>query len=189
MNIQQKLDIFTERAMEHAAQQRSETAREIQESIKTAVREAEESTRRAASQLLKTETAKLERESHILTHAAQTAARQKLAELRQTLAEELLTDLESDLRSFVASPAYGDFLLEGIAAYAEHEFPTLQIMSRDIAFKEPIETETSFTIEESAEDFIGGFRLISADGRKISDQSLLARLEALRIYGMERLVG
>jgi len=174
--------------MESVAQQRAAAAREIQESIKKAVREAEETANRAASALIKSEKAKLEREAYIKIHAVRTAAKQKLAELRNRLANELLSELEADLRSFAASPAYGDFLLEGIAAYAAHEFQTVQLMPRDMPFKAPIEAETSFIIEESDEDFIGGFKLVSADGRRLTDQSLLGRLEAVRVYGIERLM-
>jgi len=178
VTIQQKLDLFAQQTLESVNRQRHDAALEIQEAIKTAIQKTEEAARRHMEDRIKTEKYKSDLAAHKSIHAATITAKQNLAVLRERLTHALLVDLEKDLRNFTDTPAFKDFLLAGIIAAdaVAKDFPILQLMARDIAYKESIETELPFTVEATAEDFIGGFRLISADRRATADYTLFTRL-------------
>ena len=200
MTVQQKLDLFTQRTMESVNRQCREATYEIQTAIKSAALEAEKIARREMEDRVKTESYRLEREANKKIHAVSMEARRDLFSLQTRLADELFADLEKDLREFTGTLAYKDFLLEGIAAVmdttflperiaaaADKDFSIMQLMAKDIFYEELrklIETETCFTIEVTEEDFIGGFRLISGDGRMMTDYTLLARLEKIKSQGL-----
>ena len=186
ITVQQKLELFAQKTMESVDRQHREVTQEIQESIKAAVREAEESARREMKDKLRNEGYKLDRDAHKKIHAAAMEARRDLSALKERLSEALLSDLEKDLRNFAVAPEYGAFLMEGVAAVTvdEDNFPSIiQLMERDMTYKEAIEAKISskyaYSVEATEEDFIGGFRLISADRRVTADYTLLTRLEDL----------
>ena len=201
MTIQQKLDLFTQRTMESVNRQCREAAQEIQNAVKTAVSEAEEKARREMADRLKTETYRLQRESNKKIHAVSMKSRRDLFSRRERLIDELFTDLEKNLRDFTGTPAYKDFLTEGVTAVTgtdflpsgavsaketspakNTDFSIIQLMAQDIFYKdlkELIESKTLLTAEATEEDFIGGFRLISGNRRMIADYTLLARMERL----------
>jgi len=196
MTIQQKLDLFTQKTMESVNRQCLEAAHEIQNAIKTAVSETKKKARKEMADRVRIESYQLERESNKKIHTASMAARRDLSALRKRLTNELLTDLEKNLRHFADTPAYKDFILEGLIAATTStltananadmlkDFAIVQLMAKDIFYEElkiQIEVETAFTVEATDEDFIGGFRLISENGRKIADYTLLARLKDLKI--------
>jgi len=185
MTVQEKLILFAERTLERVNIQHREASREIQETIRVAVREAEAAACKDMEAQLKIEESRLEREAHKKIHAASMAARQKQVSLQDKLSDELFSDLEGDLRCFANGKgkgkhsAYSDFLLEGIAANLGQDFHIVQLMQRDMTYKTAIEAETDFVVEETEEDFIGGFKLLSSNRRAIADYTLLARLGEL----------
>ena len=196
MTIDQKLDLFAERAIESANKKRKLEVRRLQETIKTATKEAEKEARLDAKHKLKFESSVLEKSANKEVYSAHTAARRKISMLKECLLTDLFADLERDLRDFAESREYQKFLFEGIVAITENasknasktasktaseaaDFSTILLMPRDMIYKEPIEAETPFTVEETDEDFIGGFKLKSTNGRAFIDHTLLARLKEL----------
>ncbi|MCL2420701.1 MAG: hypothetical protein FWD03_02485 [Defluviitaleaceae bacterium] len=175
MTVQQKLDLFAKNTFESVNQKRRDTALEIQKSIKFAAQKTEKAAQRNMDDQLKAEGYRLNLEAHKKIHAAATSARLALSALRAQLADDLISDLENDLREFTSTPAYKDFLLEGITSIADDVlkgFPIVQLMTRDMSYIESTELAT----ETTNEDFIGGFRLISANRHAMADYTLLTRL-------------
>ena len=178
MTVLQKLDLFEKKTFEAVERQRREAAREIQDAIEASLREAEKEARSKLEERIKAERYKLERQNNKKIYAAAVAARKAKAELQKRLLDELFADLEKDLRNFAASMAYGDFLLEGIAAVMEQDLPIIRFMAKDMIYKGLIEDGTQFIVEEAEEDFIGGFKLMS--DRVIIDYTLLGELNERR---------
>jgi len=174
MTIQQKLDIFSKRVNYNVDATRRQEAKEIQEAIIAAVNAAENEAQLQSNEQLKTERARLERESNKLIYAATSSARQKIAALKEQLIAELLITLENDLHAFVKSPEYKSFLLKGLESVDTQGFSKIILMPDDLA-----NVQNILTLEASNEDFIGGFKLISADERVLADYSLLAKLGEL----------
>ena len=206
MTIQQKLDLFTKKTMESVNRQCLKVTLEIQNTIKIAILETKEKAHKEMADIIRAESYQLEREANKKIHAASMEARRGLFTLQERLAKGLFNDLEKSLQDFTGTPAYKDFLFEGVATVMDNNFllkkttdlmdkscslaPTgthfsiMQLMAQDTLFwklKELIETETSFTVEAVDEDFIGGFRLMSENRRIIADYTLISRLKNLRI--------
>lgn len=166
MTVQEKLDLFEKRTMESVVRKRSETTSEIQESIKIAVREAEKDARQAMSERIKAETGKLDLDGQRRIHAAYIETRREFAILRERLAEELFAELESDLREFVAGDEYQKFLQDSIKKAQKQ-----------------ISSESHGSVEIASGEDIGGFRLVSSDGRAVADYTMLTRLKELKDEG------
>ena len=98
MDVQQKLLLFSEKAMESVARQRRESAVEIQDAVRDALVSVEELGRREMKDKIKAEQHRLERESNKKIHAAGTEARKALSDLRERLSGELFADLERELQ-------------------------------------------------------------------------------------------
>jgi len=186
MTVQKKLDIFAKRISDSTNEKKRRLSQEIQDAIRAKRKEAERIVRQERRMLLKVEQAKLERESQKQIHYATTIARKTLADTRLRLSAELLVDLEDDLRKFVQSHKYKGYLQKAINAAKKQvtgQFSTIILMNRDMIYKDKIQFDglinDLFEIKGTDEDFIGGFKLLSADKRAMADYSLLARLEAL----------
>ena len=174
MTIQQKLDAFAKRIKDDADTKQRQEAKEIQEAIMQAVKNAEHEAGRISSEQLRIEISKLERESNREVYLASTKARQKLFELKEQLKSELLYELENLLRKFVKSTEYKSFLQSGLNSVETASFSTIIVMSQDADV-----TLSNLITKTSEEDFIGGFKLLSADKRVLADYSLLTRLGEL----------
>jgi len=174
MTVQQKLDAFAKRIKDDINNKQRQEAKEIQEAIVQAVNEAENEARRISNEQLRIEIAKLERESNKKIYTASTKARQKLFELKEELKSELLYELENYLREFTKSPEYKSFLQDGLKHAETAAFSTIVVMPQDADITLP-----NLTTETSEEDFIGGFKLLSADKRVTADYSLLTKLGEL----------
>ena len=179
MTVQQKLALFSEKANANIKQQRQEFFLEMQDLLKEAQKTAETTAQKEAAEQIRLEKQKSDRELQKRVQEAKLAARQKLANAQKNLANELLAELKNDLYAFTASPAYSDYILEGIVKHSELGFKIVQLMARDKSYKEAIEAETNFRVELTEDDFIGGFKLMSENRRMIADFSLLNRLEEL----------
>ena len=174
MTVQQKLDAFAKRIKDNIDTKQRQEAKEIQETILQAVQSAENDARRASNEQLRIEIAKLERESNKKVYAASTEARQKLFEIKEQLKSELLYELENRLREFVKSHEYKPFLQTGLQSVQTEAFSTVVVMPQDADITLP-----NLATETSEEDFIGGFKLLSADKRVLADYSLLTKLGEL----------
>ena len=172
MTIQQKLDSFAKRIKDDIDNKQRQEAKEIQETIIHAVHDAENEARRISNEQLRIEIAKLERESNKKIYTASTKARQKIFELKDQLKSELLYELENQLRKFTKNPEYKSFLQRGLESVEIEPFTTIILMPQDTI-------STDLTINKSEEDFIGGFKLLSADNRVMADYTLLTRLGEL----------
>ena len=172
MTIHQKLDAFAKRIKDDIDTKRRQEAKEIQDAIAQAIQDAESEAKRASNEQLRIELAKLERESNKKIYAANTKARQQLFELKESQKNEILYELETNLRNFTKSPEYKTFLQDGIDSTSTDAFATIILMPQDTV-------DTSLVIEKSEEDFIGGFKLQSADKRVMTDYSLQKRLGEL----------
>ena len=160
MTIQEKLNLFAKRTLESVSQKHREIAQENQNAIKLAVQNAEEEARRNMEFKLKSEKYRLEQEISKKVHAATMDAKRELYELRKRLNDELFNDLEKNLKDFMDSEAYQEFLNEGI----------------ENAKSQGLD---DFTAEISEE---GGFLLVSQDRRAVADYTFPTRLNALRTY-------
>ena len=164
MTIQEKLNLFAEKAARSVDKKRRETAKKIQETIKESVREAELSARQEMTVLLKVFASEIEKEANKKIHSANLNARQDLMLLRKRLAGELFAELEEDLRAFTLTSDYQVYLQESIKS-AQESFTG------------------DFEIEIAGDESIGGFRLNYENGRAVADFTLLARLEEIKENG------
>ena len=182
MTVQQKLDLFAKITFDRVARKRLEGTQEIQSAIKDAVIKAEELARHNMEDKLKTEEIRLKHESHKKIYEASMLARHKMSLLRQRLIDNLLINLEKELRDFVVADTYKSFLFEGINIATDDDFKDFALIlltTRDLKFKEDIESWSPFIVKEAKTDFIGGFQLISKNGQAVADYTLLARLGEL----------
>lgn len=95
---------------------------------------------------------------------------------REELSNTLMQEVQKELRAYVQTPAYTDYLTEKIAALAKkYEGETLFIevcRKEDAAIAKPYAE-----VRLAEEDFIGGFRLGIPARHMVVDESLRSRLE------------
>ncbi|MCL2564695.1 MAG: hypothetical protein FWE24_02645 [Defluviitaleaceae bacterium] len=163
MNIERKLKNFAKMAEDEALKTRQvligETERHVKDSLEKTKKEAVE----VAEKALEAELSKLKQIQKREIVRYESEARKKLIMRREEILEELKYIVEKDLLEYVESPEYREWLSKAI---------------QDEMSKNP----AAIISEENCSD-LGGYKLISANGKKVVDNTFAARLlEALENF-------
>jgi vacuolar-type H+-ATPase subunit E/Vma4 len=185
MNIEQKLDYFTEIIMGQAAAAKRRVSREKSErseaTVKAVLEEAEarinERVRNAAHEAKKTR--------YKAIAAATACERESFYQKRQLCIKELFAEVEERLRAFVTSDEYKGFLNEAIHKATQlGGFSIVQLTRRDTDLG--LALSPLLTIEPCDRDFLGGFILYDQPRTLRADYSFLSRLQkAMLHFGQE----
>jgi len=184
MKVEKKLALFTQITMQEVEEKRLQLKKEIDEAFTGAVEEAVRTAEKQARERVRMEEYKIDRATNKEIIEAITAAKRSLVEKREMLMDALFQDVTDDLRAFIQKPEYQDWLVREIQAAQEKSqgvFAYVQVMARDACvLHEGSDGISSLTAEYTDEDFLGGFRLFSANRNIIDDQTLLYRLNEAR---------
>jgi vacuolar-type H+-ATPase subunit E/Vma4 len=118
--------------------------------------------------------------------ASVSQARRALTDLREGLTENLFNDVRNDLAAFTASTEYKEYLSRNIKACPLGNFSCVQVMARDKSIFMAIKDSgvdmafSGLLLETADDDFIGGFKLFTADRKIIADYTLLSSLQEQR---------
>lgn len=183
MKVEKKLEIFTQVTMSKVEEKRRQITREMGEAFNGTVDEAVRTAEKQSRERLRTERYKIDtlKNKQIVTASAD--AKRLLIALRDRLTEDLFADVKADVRAFTKSPDYEAWLSDNIRkslSASSGGYAYVQIMRRDTPLADKIAKTTGLKVEVTDEDFIGGFRLITASHRAISDHTLAKRIQEER---------
>ena len=181
MKVEKKIALFTEITMNEVNAKRRQIKKETDDIFKDAVDDAVKCAKKQARERIALAQYKLNTEKNREILEAATTAKRNLADKRSKLVEALFAGVMSDIRAYVDSPTYRNSLISYIQAIAADKpglFSYVQLMERDVPLTGGI--TSLLTVEPVSQDFVGGFRLISANRRIVDDRSLLRRLEEAR---------
>ncbi len=182
MRVEEKITALEKMAVAAAEAKKRQAADEMDGRFKSMVDEAVRDEERKAGETVRAERYKIEREMNKRLVDASGGAKREFITWRDGLTEDLLTDVLQDLRLFTSSPEYEKFLADKIKAAAQTgKYEAVQLTPEDMRYAEAIETASGLKAEQAPDDFIGGFRLISAGRRAVSDHTLAGRFNEQRL--------
>lgn len=180
MKIEKKLAMFTQITMTEVEEKRRMMIRESEAAFQSAVDEAVRAAKKQAGERINSERYNIEKIKNKQITTASSEARHTLVSCRERMMEALFADVIEDVRAFVAAPTYADYLTQQINNAKTDRYAYVVLTARDMRFAAHIRETTGLTAETSEDDFIGGFRLVSADRKTVSDHTLQTRLNEER---------
>lgn len=183
MEINEKLDIFFEAAIEAANKQSEKILEEQKESYQQAIEEYEKSKKAEQKARESVMEAKIKKEAN--RRVSEQAMLQKRAyhAAVEKKKEELFAEVEKKLKDYCNTGEYEEFLIRHIKnakAFAKDEDIVIYIAPLDAARKEELEQKTNISLEISEEDFGGGIRAVIAAKNILIDESFAGRLRQER---------
>lgn len=178
MNVTDKLAVFSRITMQQVEDECLQLKNELDETFRARVEEAARGLEKQSQERIRNEKYKAERAKNLEVVAAATEAKQLRVDLRNRLTDLLFADVQAKIEAFVLSPEYAPWLKSHLQAACQEKpgvFAYVQLMERDMSLVLP--TDIKILKESTKEDFLGGFRLFSANRKMFEDFTLLLRLQ------------
>ena len=177
MKVEKKLESFKQSALREVELKRRQSVSEGEAGLKAAVAEAVRGAKRASRERVRIERYEIAKQRNMRVTAASVEAKRALIALRNELIEALFNDVRGDIESFISSDEYKNHLIEEIKkACTSGGYGTVLLTERDMRFAAVIEGAAGLRVERSDENFIGGFKLVSANGRAVLDCTFETRI-------------
>ncbi len=181
MTVEKKIKSFEQMAVQAAQVKKRQVTEEMESRFNSSVEESvrEESVKwQGVIRVKRYETERTQNQK--IVEASGRAKRDFINE-RSRLTEALFDGVIKKLRDFTESPEYEKYLTEAVVNAAEKgRYAFVQLTGADMRYSAAVNTAAGVEAEESKDDFIGGFRLVSADRRVINDQTFKTRLNGQR---------
>jgi vacuolar-type H+-ATPase subunit E/Vma4 len=200
MRVEQKIEAFEQMAIKAAEEKRKQAVGDMAGRFKSSVEDELRGETQKAREQVQAQRYLFERKKNKQIVDASGKAKREFIEHREKLTEELFADVLSDINAFTASSEYEGFLVERIkqaidvsaqgndvrpdalinGADAASRYEAVQLTAKDMRYALAIKSATGLQAEQAPDDFLGGFRLIGAGRRSVSDHTLAGRLAAQR---------
>jgi vacuolar-type H+-ATPase subunit E/Vma4 len=180
MTVDKKIESFEKLALKAAEEKRKQAAGDMAGRFKSSVEDELRGETQKAREQVQAQRYLSERRKNKQIVDASGKAKREFIEHRERLTEELFADVLSDVKAFTASSEYEGFLVERIIKAAAGRYEAVQLTVSDMRYAERIKSATGLQAEQAPDDFIGGFRLIGAGRRSVSDHTLAGQLAAQR---------
>jgi vacuolar-type H+-ATPase subunit E/Vma4 len=200
MRVELKIEAFEQMAVKAAEEKRKQAVGDMAGRFKSSVEDELRGETQKAREQVQAQRYLFERKKNKQIVDASGKAKREFIEHREKLTEELFADVLFDIKAFTASSEYEGFLIERIkqaigtsaqgtdgktdapksGADAASRYEAVQLTTADMRYASIIKSATGLQVEEAADDFLGGFRLIGAGRRSVSDHTLAGQLTAQR---------
>jgi V/A-type H+-transporting ATPase subunit E len=175
MNVEQKLDYFTEVIMGEAAAAKRRAAHEKNARIEASVAAALEEAEARIKERVRARMHEIKKTRYKQIAAATASERISLYQKRQQFVIGLFEEIKERLKTFVASDEYKAYLQNAIHQAAQSkEFTIVQLTRRDMEMG--VALSDGVTVEMVDTDFIGGFILLNESRTKRIDFSFKTRM-------------
>lgn len=178
---QDALTRFSEALINEASDQKLDIIKDLQTQRTQKLEDAKiKMTKEAEARIVKAQ-AKLEIEKRLTLSTRETEMHQSLIQNRTRLMNEVFDAVVENIRAYVKTPAYTDFLRRELHGAADSFRPAGTVCTflkgdKDLLAELCEKENLSVTFQESTEDFLGGFRLENEDLKLGLDCTLLSRL-------------
>ena len=183
MNIERKLEFFTNAVNQEVESRKREASHRLTASangeITTALKNATEEARMQTQAQMQT----IEKIMNKRVSTAQAEARRNLVNLRERLTAQFFDKVKEDVIAFTQSDEYKTYIIENVKKVQEasrYPFAFIQLTPTDMHLGEAIQEVTDLTPEEGDANMLGGFKLISQNRGKILEATFSSRLTQAR---------
>lgn len=177
MDIETKLQRFSEVVRKEAEELKSKKVGLVDEKYELSVNEFEEKTRKKYEAMAEEAEMSAEREKQKLIAQKIAAEKRLLIQKRNEYINVVFENVLGKLNAFFQTPEYEELLAGYIKSYTDGGGATAYIMRRDIALRERLAERTGVNVVVVDEDFLGGVR-VSLAGSRVADCTLKRRFEA-----------
>lgn len=180
MNVQHKLEIFSETALREAKERRKLAEHELKARYDEACGEIEAKAAKTASEYFKDEKNALEQKLSRETITLQTEAKKEFVKLRAELTDKVFDAVSQRVSEFKKSEEYDKYMLYGINKVIEEYGTgiTVVLCGDDMRLKAIIDSRV--TVEEAERGFIGGFKVLVNNTKIVVNNTLETKLDEAR---------
>jgi len=175
LNIERKLKNFAKMAENEAEKNRREIINKTDSNIAGSLEKIKKKAVEEAEKALASELSELKQMQKRELARYESEARKKLILKREEMLKELKELAEKSLLEYIGSYEYNEWLYKAVEAEL-HANPGAAITVRP---KDYERLESIINITFSNEVVIGGYKLVSANGKKVVDNSFEAKLSEL----------
>ncbi|KAI4453758.1 v-type proton atpase subunit b [Holotrichia oblita] len=160
MNVKHKLEMFSKTALNEAKERRKAVEEEIKAEYERVCAEVAEKAKQEEEENFKNQKSVQEQRFSRETITIQTEAKKEYIRMRTELTDKIFETVHKRIEEFRKTPEYDDFMLSGINKAAEqYGYDIVIVLSAsDMHLKTKIDSR--ITVEESARDFMGGFKAL-----------------------------
>ena len=181
MQVMLKLEYFKDVVLSDAEQKRQAILTDMEDKLNIACINAKEQALKRQEEIVKKVRHKAEMERNKCITEAATMAKRELVKLRIQEIEKLFEEVKNNLEDFVKTDEYKEQLLDEIKKYNEqYKNFIVYITKKDMIYIDFIKQHIDVTVEESDEDFIGGFKIKLVNKMAIIDNSYKTMIEEER---------
>lgn len=180
MTTEEKLQHFYEVSIESAKEEAAKAISEYRASLEEDLEKHKKEKQAASENQFKIESENAAREINKALSSEHLHIKRRLSKKQQELQEKLFDEVKEMLRTFLASPQYGDWLEEKIKKALEaagEDQVEIYLSSGDQPLAEEMEKRTGIRPLISQTSFIGGIRAVIPDKNILIDYTLLTMLE------------
>lgn len=180
MNLDEKLKLFYESAIDDATKKSVDIIEEYKKSLQTVYEEHKASAEQKAEVTLNTETQKLIQQKNKALSIENLDFRRRLNEKVNNLKEFIFRDVEDKLKEFMKTPEYEELLIKQIKEslqFARGDEILIYLNPSDEDKKPSLEKKTGAAVTISNIDFMGGTRAVIHEKNILIDRSFLTKLE------------
>jgi len=181
MNIMFKLEHFTDVVLKEANEKREQIQQEMEDELNLACMQAKEKALKNQDEILKLEMYKIEQSKNKQLRKAETEARKVMAKLRNEKINEIFIEVKDGVYEFMKTDEYRELLLKGIKEHREqYDNFIVYVTKNDMKHCDFIKQHIDVMMEESEDDFIGGYKIKLNFKNAVIDNSYERKLEEAR---------
>ena len=179
MNIEKKLEYFTEAITREMETKKRQARRQMTDDFNAEVISQTAQAEAEAAEQLAAEKQEIDRAHNRRITEASTESRRALSSLREKLTAGLFSDIAIEINAFTRSPEYEGFLIDSIKTAqtkSKHPYEYVQLTPADMHISTQIQIATNLTPEQGEASAIGGYKLLTANRSKAADHTFQSRL-------------
>jgi V/A-type H+-transporting ATPase subunit E len=179
MTVEEKLEHFYTSVMDNAAAQGLQIVTQYEDTLKRKYEERKQAATNKATHTYQIESESMRREKNRLLSNETIEIKRKILEKTEEVTERVFQDVVNELKDFMKTPAYEDWLCKKINtanALAPDTVILIYINPTDINLKTSLEDKTGVKLTVSDRDFMGGIRAVIPARSILIDYSFLTKL-------------
>ncbi|MCP1100824.1 vacuolar-type H+-ATPase subunit E/Vma4 [Aequitasia blattaphilus] len=180
MNIEKKLDLLREAAMEEARAKGNAIIKQHENALNDVFNQHKQETLLQKETRIKAERISAKQQLNMASSKAQLELKKELSSTQLQLKKKLFVEVRELLDDYMKTPAYENLLInyiQGAARYANGASMTIYINPSDEGKMAHIQEVTGMKLTLSSEDFIGGVRCVIQDRNILIDHAFKDALE------------
>lgn len=175
MNLEEKLESFSNMAISEAEKKRNEMLKKIKEESSLACDEFRKKENRRKDEILKEENAKIQQEKNKKLIETSIKSKKTLIDLREKLTNDLFSSVTKKIEAYITSDEYLNKLKNDITKLSDEYNDEIEIYldKRNMSLKSQLNENKNINIKilEAKENLLGGYKALIKSKNIIIDNS------------------